>query len=88
MWSTRTESLDDGRIRRVTLSGSDGPLSYRDVITAWRTDGTFRAHFIDLLATTPYRAYYWETPPVCAQSQDQPFECALIESKFLEKCFI
>jgi hypothetical protein len=83
MWDTRTELLDSGSARRLELLGGGETVSYGRVIQAWRTDATFRSFFIELLAASPYRACYWETPAVCAGSLDAPFECVLLDSALL-----
>jgi len=83
VWEKRTDRLDGARCQRLTLQRDGSPASYGDVMAAWQSDARFRDVFIDLLATAPNVAYYWETPPVSAADLDQPFECVIIESTLL-----
>jgi hypothetical protein len=82
MWSTRIEPLDRGCIVRFELD--DDPVRFSNVLRRWQGDATFRRVFISLLATSPYSAFRWETPPITASAANRPFEFVLLESPELE----
>lgn len=83
MWDTRIELIDGGRIRRAMLLRDGRQVSHGDIMRAWQLDAALREIFIDLLAAAPWRAFYWETPPVTCATLQQPFECVLLESSLL-----
>jgi hypothetical protein len=56
------------------------PLSYAQVIEQWEQSPDFCSFFIDLLATSPFPAFRWETPSLTSATLGQPFEFALLES--------
>ncbi len=80
MWSTRTEHLANGRIRKVFLELASSPVPFADVLRLWRHDAAFRSFFISLLADAPFSAFRWETPPITAASAQRPFEFVLLDS--------
>ncbi len=40
----------------------------------------FRSMFLALLASVPFSAFRWETPPLTAASADRPFEFVVLDS--------
>jgi hypothetical protein len=60
-------------------------VSYRDVLRSWRDDEAFRSFFVSLLATAPFPAYRWETPPVTASTADREFEFVLLNAPGLDR---
>jgi hypothetical protein len=55
-------------------------MSYADVVEHWRADEPFRAFFAALLADPPFKAYFWETPPVTQATAARAFEFVLVDS--------
>lgn len=80
MWEAGTVILHAGQIRKFHILEHGERLRYLDVMGLWRSDKTFRAFFMSLLAEAPYPAYFWETPAVTATSLEQPFEFVLVDS--------
>jgi len=85
MWSAEIDSLNSGRIQKFSLFREEGAIAYSEAIQLWEGDGDFRRFFITLLAKVPFRAYFWETPPVTTASAGQPFEFVVVESPDLAK---
>ncbi|MBA2409109.1 MAG: hypothetical protein H0V62_04860 [Gammaproteobacteria bacterium] len=83
MWQAHTESLNDGRVRRITIARDSSPMSYAQVIAGWSTDREFREFYIALLADAPFDAIFWEAPPITRASIGQPYEFVLVESPAL-----
>jgi len=85
MWMFQNEQLADGRVTRVALLRDSVPVSYQDVLQRWQTDADFCSMFIELLASSPYSAFRWETPPITLASAGRPFEFVLIDSPGLAR---
>ena len=83
MWQAIRESLADGRIYKLTLRHETTPMQYIDVVDGWLSNAAFRHFFNQLLAEAPWQAFFWEMPPVTRATQDQLFECVLVDSPAL-----
>ena len=77
MWISQFERVNP-RTVKGTIAGSDGSLSFQQVLDLWQNDKAFRGFFTDLLLSAPFEAYCWETPPVTSQTLGQTFEFALV----------
>jgi hypothetical protein len=67
----------------VSFERDGRALSAGEAIAGLRDDGSFRDLFIAALAASPYRAFFWEMPPVSRDALAAPFECALIPADAL-----
>jgi hypothetical protein len=85
MWTATGERLEGGRVRKMTIERDGDVLSYASVLELWQRDETFRAFFIELLATAPFAAYFWECRPVTAASAEQALEFVLVDSPALAR---
>ena len=85
MWDKRIDTIDSGRVRRVSLLRDGKPASFAEVIKCWQGDDVFRAFFIGILAEAPFDAYFWETPPITRSKSIRPFEFVLNDSPALAK---
>lgn len=85
MWDARIDTLDAGRVRRVTIERDGKPVPYADVLELWRCDDSFRAVFIALLADAPHESYLWETPPITRATMARAFEFVLVECPALAR---
>lgn len=85
MWTYRSQSFDGGRLVRIGLDGDLLPMTFLAVIRAWQVDSEFRSYFNDVLATSPFAEFRWETPPVTRATALQPFEFVLVESPGLAR---
>ena len=84
MYEAVTESLDHGRTRKFSILQHGEPLPYLEVIDRWQDAAGFRTFFISLLATAPYDAFRWETPPVSGANALRPFEFVLLDCPGLD----
>ena len=83
IWQYVSDSLQEGRVRRHSLHRDSKESTWGDVIYGWRCDPEFRDYFIQALATAPFPAYYFETPPLTKASLHSPFEFVLVDSGLL-----
>lgn len=78
MWETQLSKID-GRTLKGTVSSGSGTLSFREVIDLWCESSGFRSRFTELLKSSPFEGFFWETPPVRAATLDQPFDFVLVD---------
>lgn len=84
MWDAQIET-DSPRVHTLSLLRSGQPLSFAEVLALWQDAADFRDYFLSLLSTSPYDAYFWETPPVTTSTASRPFEFVLVESTVLSQ---
>jgi len=75
------QSLSRGQ--KYSFRNKSYHLSWRDVLTGWKQEEQFVSLFCQLLCTAPYKAYFFETPPLRRKDLDSPFEFVLIDCKTL-----
>ena len=80
MLVSRSKQLSDGRVIQFVIENDSSPLSFAELVQLWQNDSGFRTFFTDLLLSSSFRAFRWETPPVTSATADQPFEFVLIDS--------
>ncbi len=85
MWQTQTQSESNGRLIKMTVSDSRGPLRFSDFFTLLVHSSDFRDYFTEQLAAVPFDAYRWETPPVTTATIDRNFECVVLDSPELAR---
>ena len=83
MWGTRVQVLNAGCVRRVAVLRDGEAVAYAEVVEQWRSGEAFRTFFIALLAQAPYRACFWETPPVTLARAERVFEFVLVDAPAL-----
>jgi hypothetical protein len=83
MWKAVRERFDRGE--KVTLLAAGARLSFAAVLDAWRTDTAFSDFFLTELAATPFAAFFWEMPPVVADTIERPYEYVTIDSPALRR---
>jgi len=84
-WNAEIDSLDRGRVVQARVHREGSSVAYAEVIEAWQRDAGFRAVFVDVLASAPFPAYFWETPPVTRDSVTRPFEFVLVDGPALAR---
>jgi hypothetical protein len=83
MWSARINKLPKGLMFFIDLN--EKTASFADVLQGWQTDAGFRTMYNDLLSTSPFSAFRWETPPVTSATLSRSFEFVLLDSPFLTR---
>lgn len=81
MLKPRRQRLKSGSGSIVRFAEDERRLTTGEVLEAWYGNEPFRDLFIAELAASPYRAFFWEMPPVSRELLAGPFECAVIGSE-------
>lgn len=68
------------RVLRTAVRQAGEAISWQAVIDRWRDDPGFRRHFSQALAEVPFAAFFWETPPLTAETARRPFEYVCVEA--------
>lgn len=82
-WRAKCIAEGDGRIHRITLFADHDTMTWSDVVGTWKSTPGFASWFSALLADTPFKAFFWETPPLLSSGWTQPFQCVLVDSPAL-----
>lgn len=82
-WESQCSTIGDAGVVRITLSLSGRPLTFADVIEAWRDDPAFVRFHVAVLARAPFEAVFWEHPALTRRQLDRPYECVLVDSPAL-----
>lgn len=82
-WAFSEEELD-ARTRRYQIFENGKVLSFSQVAHYWRTDADFVTFYNRILTAAPFRAFFWEHPPLRANLLDQTdYEFVLVDSPAL-----
>lgn len=85
MWGSHVGDAGIPGTLRFWLSRNSKPVSYANVLDAWRTDPGFCGWFGDVLAGAPFAAFRWETPPITETTVNRRFEFALLDDPGLAR---
>jgi hypothetical protein len=86
MWRMLRKELQPRRIEQYQIVGADGSImTYAQVVDCWRSDPGFTGFFCDQLASSPFKAFLWETPPLTRATFDRPFEFVLVDNAVLAR---
>lgn len=80
MWEATTDKLQNGQIFQYFIQAGGEKLTYAQVVRLWLENTAFRGFFSELLANSPFEAFFWETPPLTHATAQHPFECVLVNS--------
>jgi len=83
MWHWKTQSLQDKSTICATIESETRSIEVRSVIEGWRESEKFRDFWASSLKAIPFEAYYWEMPPLSAETLSRPFECVFVDSRAL-----
>lgn len=84
MW-TKEILAETATAIRFRILQNQQALTFQAVFQLWANFDEFRQFYIDLLATSPFPAFYWEHPGIRTDLLFQPYECVLLISASLEK---
>ena len=76
-------ALENGRAEIIQIAASGQLLTAEVVLARWRDEASFRTFFIAALMANDYPGFFWEMPPLSAQSAGNPFECVAIRDDSL-----
>jgi hypothetical protein len=80
MFDAVIHDIEHNRVTKYLLKRHDTPLTYSEVLDLWQDDADFRDYYTQLLASSPFTAYRWETPALTQNTMVNPFEFVLINS--------
>ncbi|MEL6258096.1 MAG: hypothetical protein AAFQ67_03445, partial [Pseudomonadota bacterium] len=72
MWRSDIKPLGTNTLQFTLCEKTGTPLSARQAIAAWHEDSAFRSFFGTVLAHVPYKAFFWEMPPMTRDTLDRP----------------
>jgi len=82
-WTTDIGPIAGTRGCHCRLARDGKVVTYVEVIDRWRGDAEFVDAFVGLLTEAPFRAFYFETPPLSRRTLGRLFEFVLIDSPSL-----
>jgi hypothetical protein len=82
-WIAEREPVAPEIGQKIIIKRGDRPLTFTEVIAAWRDDAAFRVFTCATLAAAPWPAFFWEMPPIRRGHTDAPYEFMLIRSDAL-----
>jgi hypothetical protein len=85
IWVAQRETVKPEFSEKIVIVEDARPLTFADVIAAWRDDAAFRAFTSATLAAAPWPAFFWEMPPIRRGHTDAPYEFMLIRSDSLAR---
>ena len=80
MFAARVEAVVPGDVDRYELIANGSPLTFDDVLNLLSSDSGFREFYSDLLGSSPFTAFRWETPALTLTTAIKPFEFVLLNS--------
>ena len=85
LWSWNITEIERNRIMRYVPLRQGAPLTFADAMRLMTEDESFRSHLSQLLASSTFTGYRWETPPVTATSSSRRFEFVLVDDPGLDR---
>ncbi|WKN33760.1 hypothetical protein PZB74_10530 [Porifericola rhodea] len=82
MWQADKQILSKN-IHQYILKNGEATLKLKDFIRLLQESQIFRAYFNQLLADSPFDAFFWECRPFSLKSLSAPFEFVLIRNRKL-----
>lgn len=83
MWTASHTSLGDDEVLKAEFHFQNTALTVGDVISGWKNSEQFRSFFIAELASSPFKAFFWETPPIRGKGLKEKYEHVVVRSDLL-----
>ena len=84
VYNFEIKNINTNVVQMTRISLDQQPMSWQQVLDGWKNSREFREVFFSFLRNAPYDAYRWETPPLTKDRLQQPFECILLDSPYLQ----
>jgi hypothetical protein len=84
-WQSSWANISGLSARRVLLSKHADPITFAEVLAGWGDDKGFRAFFLAELRRAPFGAFFWELPPLRANTLERPYEHVVLEREALTR---
>ncbi|MEM8526195.1 MAG: hypothetical protein AAGG68_16260 [Bacteroidota bacterium] len=85
MWTTATTTIEEDHIYQYRILENKQYLTFENFLRELKEKREFRTFFNNLLANTPFKAFFWECPAVNNVQLDQDFEFVVINSPILAR---
>lgn len=85
MWEIEKIVLQAGKQLKIKLFSEGAVLTFTEVLELWSNSSKFRIFYRDLLRELPFKAFFWETPPLSLENGDQAFEFVVTNSEALAR---
>ena len=89
MWRIERKPEGENVLVMGIVNPDANPMSFREAIDLWRAgdaSGTqFRLFTSLMLASIPFQAFRFETPPITSQTSGQPFQFAIVNAPGLDR---
>lgn len=77
MFDSIIEIIEDHQVVKYQLTESGRVLSFQETVNYWESSEEFRSYFIQLLASSSFDGFRWETPGLTHKTLGRPFEFVL-----------
>lgn len=84
MWESQLTKINPTNLH-FQIMREGHPMSVAEVVKSWIEDTGFRKYYNELLASAPFKAFFWELPPMFKHAVDRPFEFVLVNSNTLAR---
>ncbi len=85
MWTFQTHIIAPNQVTKYRILQDGKMLSVEEVIQHWKHTPIFRTFYNDILADSPFEAFFWELPPMTQNTLQQDFEFVLVNSPSLTR---
>lgn len=82
-WEIKIKQISPGKVHQYQILNKGKPLNFQVVINLWRTDASFSVFYNDVLANSPFPAFFWEHPPLTDANLSTDYEFVLVNSSAL-----
>ena len=82
-WTIRKNTIQADKIIRYQILENKEVLSFKQVIQYWMENSSFRKFYNDLLLDAKFENFFWEHPPLQANTLEQLYEFVLVKSTSL-----
>lgn len=82
-WNTKINILTPGAVSHYQIWHEGTALTFREVFTLWQEDDSFRSFYNQLVAESPFPAFYWEHPFLTQDRLGENYEFVLVNSSAL-----
>ena len=81
MWEARSQAVPSGT--RIEIFDDDAQLSFREFLVLLGNNSDFASWYSELIAGCQFEAFFWELPPLTAETIQNGAEFVIIESATL-----
>ena len=81
LWRAELRDIPSGQ--RFRLLQDDSPISFREMLGLFENNGDFIRWYSETLAGCPFRAFFWELPPLTESTLDDQAEFVVLDSAAL-----